>query len=146
MQWEFMLFSPFHPPQQAEKLLGGGTFAFPFTHHTVHTANWPCLWFQLPAKEFTEVSIVMQIFNSCLLHVDTECPDVQAINRLPEPRGQLHLVQTTPGSWEQSSWYWLVQSNLKEELITSRHSVLPIKKRESSCSCQQLPWHKWISL
>lgn len=79
--------------------------AFISSYHTVQTAYWPCLWFQLPPEEFAEVSVVMQVFNSCFLHVDSKCPDVQAVNRFPEPRGQLHLVQATPGSREQSSGY-----------------------------------------
>ena len=110
------------PPEADGSSGGGGSWqgsvkpSFPFTHHTVQTADRPRLRFQLPAEEFAEVSVVMQIFNSCLLHVHPKRPDVQAVNRLPEPRGQLHLVQATPGSWEQSSWYRFVQSNLKKEL------------------------------
>lgn len=68
------------------------------TNHAVHAADRPRLRFQLPAEELAEVPVVMQILHSRLLHVHPEGPDVQAVHRLPQPRGQFHLVQATPGS------------------------------------------------
>lgn len=128
--------------------------SFPSTHHTVHAADRPCLRFQLPAEELAEVSVVVQIFNSRLLHVHAERPDVQAVNGLPQPRGQLHLVQATPGSREQASRYRFVQSNLKAEKW--QHAVqfcplmafillLPITEKGWNSSCQLLPWIQGVT-
>lgn len=120
--------------------------SLPFTHHAVHAADRPCLWFQLPAEELAEVPVVMQILHSCLLHVHPKGPDVQAVHRLPQPRGQLHLVQAAPGSREQPRWDRLVQGHLRGEwqqvsaLPTDGFLLLSITQEGSNCSCKPLPW------
>lgn len=69
-------------------------------YHAVEATDRPRLGFQLPPEKFTQVSVVVKIFYSCLLHIDTERPDVQAEDRFAEPSGQFNIVQAPPGSGE----------------------------------------------
>lgn len=121
--------------------------SLPFPHHAVHAADWPRLWFQLPAEELAEVPVVVQILHGRLLHVHPKGPDVQAVHWLPQPRGQLHLVQATPGPWQQPGGDRLVQGNLQEEL--QHVSALPahgITQEGSNSSCNPLPWIHGLQL
>lgn len=118
--------------------------SLPVSHHAVHAAHRPCLRFQLPAEELAEVPVVVQILHSRLLHVHPEGPDVQAVHRLPQPRGQLHLVQAAPGSREQPRRDRLVQGNLSgERQRVSASPLMPsflLTQKGSDCSCKPLPW------
>lgn len=60
---------------------------FNATYHTVRVANRTCLWLQLSAEEFAEVSVVLQIFYCSFLHIDPERPYVQIIDWLSHPGG-----------------------------------------------------------
>ena len=67
------------------------------SHHAVRVADGPRLRLQLAPEELAEVPVVVQVFHGGLLHVHPEGPDVQAVDRFPQPGGQLHLVQPPPG-------------------------------------------------
>lgn len=101
-------------PQQAEGRRGGQGQPCS-AHHAVPAAHRPRLRLQLPTEELAEVSVVVQILHSCLLHVDPEGPDVEAVDGLPQPGGQLHLVQAPPGSREQASGNRFVECNLRRD-------------------------------
>ncbi|KAF3848376.1 hypothetical protein F7725_014873 [Dissostichus mawsoni] len=57
--------------------------------------------FELSSEELSQVSVVMKILHCCLLK-EQYSPDVQRVDGLPQPGGQLHAVQTAPGSGEEA--------------------------------------------
>lgn len=77
----------------------------PETHHAVPVADRPHLGFQLPSEKFTQVPVVMEVLHGRLLHVHPKGPDVEAEDRLPQPGGQLHVVQPAPRTGEQAGWH-----------------------------------------
>lgn len=87
----------------------------PETDHAVPVADGPCLGFQLPSEEFTQVAVVMEVLHSRLLHVHPKGPDVEAEDGLPKPGGQLHAVQPAPRTGEQAGWHRLVQGDLERD-------------------------------
>lgn len=77
----------------------------PETDHAVPVADGPRLGFQLPSEKFTQVPVVMEVLHGRLLHVHPKSPDVEAEDGLPQPGGQLHVVQPAPRTGEQAGWH-----------------------------------------
>lgn len=49
------------------------------------------------------------------LHVDAEGPDVQGVDRFPEPGGEVQPIETTPGPREEASREGAVQRHLQHQ-------------------------------
>lgn len=61
------------------------------------------------------------------LHVDPEGPDVERVDGLPQPGGQVHPVQPTPGPGQEPGGEGAVQRHLQHQTqITSLLLLLPL--------------------
>lgn len=49
------------------------------------------------------------------LHVDPEGPDVEGVDGFPEPGGEVHPIETTPGPREEASREGAVQCHLQHQ-------------------------------
>lgn len=48
------------------------------------------------------------------LHVDPKGPNVEGVDGFPQPGGEVHPVETTPGPRQEAGWKGAVQRHLQQ--------------------------------
>lgn len=104
-------------------------------YHTGSCTERPHRGFKTPSEEFAQIPVVMQVLHGCFLldrnkclrqkshdcnrpmtgpylHVDPKRPDVQRVQGLPQPGGEFHLIDATPGPRDEAHGEGAIQRHL----------------------------------